>query len=277
MAAKGLHLEHDLFIQLMKLKNNLRYAMGEDLITHSWGLNTMTKYLMLISSSRCEGREYLEHCASEVKQFLGTFKDGEKIAFVPYALKDHEAYVSKVREAFTAFGYSVESVHEYKNPQELINDKNVKAIFIGGGNTFRLLNELHKNKIFIPIKEAVNNRGVKYMGTSAGSNMACPTVKTTNDMPIVFPPSFDALAFVEFQINPHFVPGSLVPNHMGETRETRIKEFHEENTIPVIGLTEANWLMVDNNNVVLKGNRDAFIFERGKDVRMWKPDTELNF
>ena len=235
----------------------------------------MTKRLLLVSSSRCEGRGYLEHCASAVKEFLGVFKDGEKLAFVPYALKDHNGYIAKVRETFTALGYNIESVHEHKNPLDLINDKNVKAIFIGGGNTFRLLNELHKNNIYSAIKEAVNKRAVKYMGSSAGSNMACLTIKTTNDMPIVLPPSFDALGFIDVQINPHFVPGSLVPNHMGETRETRIKEFHEENTVPVIGLTEANWLDVDGKKITLYGDRDAFIFEHNKDVRMWKPGTEL--
>ena len=235
----------------------------------------MKKQLLLVSSSRFKNGGYFEHCNSAIKEFLGTMTGNEKIAFVPYALKDHDAYTSTVSKAFSDMGYKIESVHTHKKPKDLIMDPSVKAIFVGGGNTFRLLNELHRNGIFELIKTRVQSSGVKYMGSSAGSNMACPTIKTTNDMPIIFPPNFDALGLVNFQINPHFVPGNLQPEHMGETRETRIKEYHEENNLPVIGLTEANWIIVNGDKVTLRGEKESFIFEKGKEVRMWHPETEF--
>lgn len=235
----------------------------------------MKQQLLLISSSRFQNGGYFEHCAAAVKSFLGTFAKNDKVAFVPYALKDHDEYTAKVSAVFANMGYNLQSVHTYKDPNELINDPSVKAIFVGGGNTFRLLNELHKKNIFKTIKNLVENKGLKYIGSSAGTNMTCPTIKTTNDMPIVLPPDFDALGLINFQINPHFVPGDMVPGHMGETRETRIKEFHEENSTPVIGLTEANWITVDGDKATLHGERNSFIFEQNKELRMWKPETEL--
>lgn len=235
----------------------------------------MKKQLLLVSSSRCRGGAYLQHCEEAIKKFIGNISKEEKLAFVPYALKDHNSYASTAISAFSKMGYKMESVHTYKNPRDLINDTSVKLVFIGGGNTFRLLNELHKNGIFEDIKSNVENKGLKYMGSSAGTNMACPTIKTTNDMPIVLPPSFNALGFVDFQINPHFVPGNLVPGHMGETRETRIKEYHEENDTIVIGLTESNWITVDGNEAILHGENESFIFEKNKEIKMWKPETIL--
>jgi len=236
----------------------------------------MNKQLLLVSSSRFQNGAYFGHCSAGLKTFLGDMGKNEKVAFVPYALKDHDEYTSKVAAAFAGMGYNLQSVHTHKTPSEFLNDPSVKAIFVGGGNTFRLLNELHKHNIFSTIKALVENKGVKYIGSSAGSNMACPTIKTTNDMPIVLPPDFNALGLINFQINPHFVPGDMVPGHMGETRETRIKEFHEENSIPVVGLTEANWVTVNGKKVVLHGERSAFIFEKNKELRTWQPETELS-
>ena len=235
----------------------------------------MKKQLLLISSSRCKNGGYFEHCSNAIKGFLGPMTGNEKIAFVPYALKDHDSFTSVISKPFLSLGYKIEAVHTHKNPKDLIMDPSITAIFVGGGNTFRLLNELHKKGIFDVIKTRVQNNGLKYIGSSAGSNMACPTIMTTNDMPIVLPPNFNALGLVNFQINPHYVPGSFVPQHMGETRETRIKEYHEENNIPVIGLTEANWITVNGDKATLHGERESFIFEKGKEVRMWCPETEL--
>ncbi|MEI6093019.1 MAG: dipeptidase PepE [bacterium] len=235
----------------------------------------MKKQLFLISSSRCRGGQYLQHCAEAIKKFIGTLSKEEKIAFIPYALKDLDAYTSTVSAAFAKMGYKMESVHTYKNPRDLINDSKVKAIFVGGGNTFRLLNELHKRGIFEDIKNNVDNKGLKYMGSSAGTNMTCPTIKTTNDMPIVLPPNFNALGLIDFQINPHFVSGNMVPGHMGETRETRLKEYHEENDTLVVGLTESNWITVNGKEATLHGENDSFIFEKNKEIRMWKPETIL--
>ena len=203
--------------------------------------------------------------------------EDEKIAFIPYALKDYDDYTVKVKEAFAGMGYNnVVSVHTYEEPSRLLLDVKVKAVFIGGGNTFRLLDKLCKTNGLLPlIRSNVGCGQMKYIGSSAGSNMACPTIKTTNDMPIVYPPQFKALGFVNFQINPHFVPGGLVATHMGETRETRIKEYHEENDYPVIGLTEANWITVNGESAILHGARYAFLFEKGKDIQVWLPETEL--
>lgn len=235
----------------------------------------MKKQLLLVSSSRFQNGAYFGHCSKAIKEFLGHFGKDDKIAFVPYALKDYDGYTTKVSTAFAEMGYNIQSVHTLKDPNELLNNSSVKAVFVGGGNTFRLLSELHKQNIFSTLKNLVGNKGLKYIGSSAGSNMACPTIKTTNDMPIMLPPNFNALGLVEFQINPHFVPGNMVPGHMGETRETRISEFFEENTTPVIGLTEANWITVDGEKIVVHGERDAFIFEKDKELRMWKPETQL--
>lgn len=230
----------------------------------------MKQQLLLISSSRCEGGGYLEHCAEAIKVFLGAI-DGY-VAFVPYALKDHGDYAQKAEAAFAAMGYKLLSVHTIPG---MMSSHGTKAVFVGGGNTFRLSRALWQYGLIDSIRKRVGAGEIKYIGTSAGSNMACPTIKTTNDMPIVELPDFYALGLVNFQINPHFVPGNLVPGHMGETRETRIKEFHEENDTPVVGLTETNWITVNGNEATLHGKKDAFIFERNKELRMWQPETTL--
>jgi len=235
----------------------------------------MKKQLLLISSSRCQNGEFLHHCSGAIKEFLGSMAKDEKVAFIPYAHKDHDGYAAMASAVFANMGYNLESVHAHKDPKELLADPKVKAVFVGGGNTFRLLNDLHKKGIFSIIKNSVENKDLKYIGSSAGTIMACPTIKTTNDMPIVLPPNFDALGFISFQINPHFISGNLVPGHMGETRETRIKEYHEENSTAVVGLTETNWVTVNGENIILHGEKDAFIFERGKELKMWRTGTEL--
>jgi dipeptidase E len=234
----------------------------------------MKKQLFLISSSRCQGGKYLAHCAQSLKEFLGPMDKDEKIAFVPYALKDWDGYTAIAQEAFAEMGYNLISVHDSMMPHGVITDQMVRAVFVGGGNIFRLLRALHDWKMFKTIANYVNNGTIKYIGSSAGSNMAGPTIKTTNDMPIVLPPDFNALNLVKFQINPHFVPGCLVPNHMGETRETRIKEYHEENDLPVVGLTETNWLTVDGETITLHGDKEAFIFTKRKEVMMWQPGVQ---
>ncbi|MBI5733800.1 MAG: dipeptidase PepE [Candidatus Kerfeldbacteria bacterium] len=235
----------------------------------------MEKQLFLISSSRSEGSGYLEHCSGALQKFLGPMAADELVIFIPYALKDHDGYGKKAADAFTAMGYNLVSAHTLQNSSHnLLHNPRVKAVFVGGGNTFRLLRELETRHLLGAIKNYAQSGG-KYIGSNAGSNMACPSIKTTNDMPIVQPLKFDALELVDFQINPHFVPGNLVPGHMGETRETRINEFHEENDTPVIGLTETNWITVDGKEATLHGKKDAFIFERNKELRMWQPETVL--
>jgi dipeptidase E len=163
-------------------------------------------------------------------------------------------------------------IHTFKDPVEAL--KKAKGIFTGGGNTFVLVNQLYKNNIISSLKNAVNN-GTPYLGTSAGSNICGLTLNTTNDMPIVYPPSFKTLGFVPFNINPHYLDPNPNSKHMGETRETRIKEFHKFNTQPVIGIREGSWLQVEGNTIVLKGDFDARIFEYNKTPYEIKPETEV--
>lgn len=217
------------------------------------------KNLLLISSSRIYGSDYLDHCAEAISAFLGSIR---RILFVPYALQDLDGYTEKARKRFAYLGVEVTSIHEASNPIHGMNLAD--AIFVGGGNTFRLLATLQAKGLIPVIRERVLG-GMLYMGSSAGSNLACPTICTTNDMPIVHVPTFEALNLVPFQINPHFVDADPNSHHMGETRETRIKEFHEENLTPVIGLRESSWLLIEDAKVSLQGNGGAKIFLKGKE------------
>jgi dipeptidase E len=216
--------------------------------------------LMLVSNSTLHGSGYLDHCAGAIASFLGP--SVTRVLFVPYALFDRDAYAAKARERLGRMGYGLDSAHDFHGgPVRAVEQ--AEALFIGGGNTFRLLDALWTQALVEPIRRRVRD-GMPYVGTSAGSNVACPSIRTTNDMPIVEPPSFAALDLVPFNINPHYqdpVPGST---HMGETREQRIAEFHEENTPPVVGLREGAWLLVDGPAVVLQGTNGARLFRRGE-------------
>jgi dipeptidase E len=216
--------------------------------------------LLLVSNSTLHGSEYLDHCAGAIASFLGL--SVRRVLFVPYALFEWDAYAAKARARFEAMGYGLDSVHDAASgPVRAV--EGAEALFIGGGNTFRLLDALWRHALIEPIRRRVG-AGMPYVGTSAGSNVACPSIRTTNDMPIVEPPSFTALDLVPFNINPHYqdpVPGST---HMGETREQRIAEFHEENTPPVVGLREGAWLLVEGPSVVLQGVNGARLFRRGQ-------------
>jgi dipeptidase E len=214
------------------------------------------KKLLLISNSTQSGSGFLDHCAEEIKDFLG--KNIENVLFIPFALGDLDGYAEKTKKRFYEMGYKVTSLHETNNPIESISSTD--AIFIGGGNTFRLLNKLYELNILSAIRNKVES-GAPYIGTSAGSNVACVTIKTTNDMPIIFPPSFDSLNLVPFNINAHFID-SHPENHQGETREQRIKEFHELNDNIVVGLREGTMLRIEGEWVVLKGITSARIFKK---------------
>jgi dipeptidase E len=220
------------------------------------------KRLLLISNSRAYNRGYLEHCAHTIPTFLG---DTKRVLFIPYALKDMDGYAQTAREYFAELGIELISVHEEHARISYIMDK-VDAVFVGGGNTFRLLKCMYEHSILMTeIQARVIEGSILYMGASAGSNLACPTICTTNDMPIVHVPTFDALKLVPFQINPHFIDADPHSQHMGETRGTRIKEFHEENDIPVIGLREGSWLCVQGKKVTLAGSGGAKLFIKGKE------------
>jgi dipeptidase E len=218
------------------------------------------KRLMLISNSFCFGKGYLEHCASAIRTFLGPIT---QLIFVPYALKDWDRYTEIARDGFAKIGISVTSVHDTKFACHRQAIESARAIFIGGGNTFRLLARLYDKELLGVIREKVTSGEIVYLGVSAGANVACPTIKTTNDMPIVQPVSFGALNLVPFQINPHYIDPDPASKHMGETRDKRIAEFHEENAATVIGLREGSWIRVENGEARLEGETGAKLFSKG--------------
>ncbi|UKA62290.1 dipeptidase PepE [Arthrobacter sp. FW306-04-A] len=194
--------------------------------------------LLLFSNSTNANSGYLDHARDEVSQFL----DGvNEVIFVPYALQDYDAYTAKVAEALAAHGMRTRGLHTFDSPQDAL--AKARAVFVGGGNTFRLVSQLHRQGLMDPLRDAAQS-GTRYMGASAGTNIASPTLRTTNDMPIVEPPSFSTLGLVPFQINPHYLDTDPGSTHAGETRETRLSEFLEENDVPVLGLREGAHLRV---------------------------------
>lgn len=231
------------------------------------------KNILIASTSTVHGSGYLEYILEELNVF---FKDISTILFIPYARPSgisHDTYTDNVKEAFSKINKKVVSIHTFENPVSAI--KNAQAIFVGGGNTFVLLNQLYKLNLLSVLKNVVSH-GTPYFGTSAGSNICGLTIKNTNDMPIVYPPNFNALGLVSFNLNPHYIDPDTTIKHMGETRETRIKEFHVFNNQPVIGLREGSWLLVNGNSIVLKGSLWARIFEPNKAPYEVSPETELN-
>jgi len=207
----------------------------------------------------------------EVQRFLGPQKD---VLFVPYALDDLDGYVDKVREIMGGWGFQVTSAHERDDPRQAVAEAD--AIFVGGGNTFRLLTRLTDLGLMDAIRERVAN-GAAYLGSSAGSNLACPTIKTTNDMPIVYPPSFDALGLVPFQINPHYQDVDPASTHRGETREQRLREYHEMNTQPVLGLREGSLVCREGTSLELRGSVGARLFRQSQPPVEHVPGDRLDF
>ena len=231
--------------------------------------NHKTKRLLLISNSTLHGSGYLDHAESEIRTFLGEVK---RVLFVPYALFDRDKYAGTAQERFEKMGYELTSFHTAGNPLRAVNETD--AVFIGGGNTFRLLKALYEFDLIDAIRDRVTDR-IPYIGSSAGSNVAAPTIKTTNDMPIVKPPSFNALGLVSFQINPHYLDPELNSKHMGETREERIKQFLEENDTPVVALREGGMLRVENGETTLRGSTGARIFRKGVEPVEISPGARL--
>lgn len=231
------------------------------------------KNIIIASSSTLHGSGYLEYLLNDLASF---FKDANEVIFLPYARPSgisHDDYTLKVSEVFSKIDKKVKGLHRFDNQAEAI--EKAQAIFVGGGNTFVLLYQLYKNNLVGVLNKTIK-KGTPYLGTSAGSNICGLTIKTTNDMPIVYPPSFNALGVVPFNINPHYLDPDTSSTHMGETRETRIKEFHHYNTQPVLGLREGSWLHVKNDSIILKGSLPARIFEKNKTPYEVDPLTELN-
>ena len=234
----------------------------------------MKRNLLLISNSTLHGSGYLDHCADEICSFL---KDVKEVLFIPYARPSgisHDEYTKIAKDRFEKMGFKLIGIHKHKMPKQAV--KNAEAIFIGGGNTFVLLNGLYKADIIDEIRKKVKN-GMPYIGTSAGSNVACKSIKTTNDMPIMYPPSFNALNLVPFNINPHYLDPDPKSKHKGETRETRISEFHNFNSEYVAGLREGAMLHVQNDKIKLKGTTGARIFIKNKKPKEFLPGNPLNF
>lgn len=234
----------------------------------------MAKKILLVSNSTLHGGSYLQHCKKNIKTLL---KDCKKIAFIPYARPGgitHDEYTALARKTFNEMGFELRGVHEDNNPIQIILEAD--AIFTGGGNTFVLLCMLYKYNLLEVIRPEIN-RGKPYIGSSAGSNVAGATIQTTNDMPIMYPPSFNALCLVPFILNPHYLDPDPNSKHMGETRQTRINEYHSYNDNIVVGLREGCMLEINDKTVVLKGVTNARVFQKNKQPVEYKPEDQLDF
>jgi dipeptidase E len=235
------------------------------------GMKSNGKRVLLISNSTLHGSGYLDHAEAEIRNFLGNRKN---ILFVPFALYDRDAYASMARERFQKMNYDLTSIHTVADAPQAV--ENTDAIFIGGGNTFRLLKSLYDLNLIELIRGRVDE-GMPYIGSSAGANVAGPTIKTTKDMPIVQPPSFEALNLVPFQISPHFLDPDPNSTHMGETQEERIVTFLEENDTPVAGLREGAMVRMEHGSTFLKGSSGARIFRKGHEPVEVMPGAQLDY
>lgn len=231
---------------------------------------TTNNRVLLISNSTLYGSGYLDHAAAEICDFLRGVKS---VLFVPYALYDRDAYASMAQKRFERLGFDLSSIHTASDPAQAVDD--AAAVFIGGGNTFRLLKALYDFDLIERIRRRVAD-GMPYVGSSAGSNVAGPTIKTTKDMPIVQPPSFAALGLVPFQISPHYLDPDPNSTHMGETQEERILQFLEENDTTVAGLREGAMVRVENGSTTLKGSSGARIFRKGMEPIEVQPGARLD-
>ena len=212
--------------------------------------------LLLLSNSQVHGKPMFGHVASELRRFV----KGRRVIFVPYALRDHISYTSTVARALPALRIS--SIDDEVDPIASFSDVTNSVVMVGGGNTFRLLKKLQDTGLLNPLRTAVL-AGLPYIGSSAGTVIASPTIMTTNDMPIVQPAGFDSLGLLTIQLNCHYIDKAPDETHMGESRQLRIEQFQEENDVPVLGLREGSWLHVNASNAALGGALEARFFEAG--------------
>lgn len=228
--------------------------------------------IILASTSTLFGGNYLEYLSSEIENL---FRETDEIIFVPFARPggiSHEEYTDKARTFFSQINIKVKGLHEFEDKIEAVNKS--KGIFTGGGNTFLLVKTLHEEDLMGVLKENVEN-GTPYLGCSAGSNIGGLNMKTTNDMPIAYPPSFECMGLVPFNINPHYLDPNPDLKHNGETRETRIKEFLTQNNTKVVGLREGNWIRKIGQKITVEGKELTRIFEKNKEPYEIAPGTEL--
>ncbi|HET8644015.1 MAG TPA: dipeptidase PepE [Vicinamibacteria bacterium] len=226
--------------------------------------------LLLLSNSTNYGGGYLDHAMADIRAFL---EGVDELWFVPFALKDRQGYAAKAAQRFAGEGITVRAVTDDTEGRRAL--EGAAAVFVGGGNTFRLLKTLREARLLEVLARRAR-ADLRYLGASAGTNIAAPTIRTTNDMPIVQPDSFDALGLVPFQINPHYLDPDPATRHMGETREERIREFLEENDRVVVGLREGAWLHRDGERLALGGGAAARIFRRGAEPREARPGEPLD-
>jgi len=232
------------------------------------------KKMLIASTSTVHGKAYLEYMLPELSNF---FKGISELLFIPFARPGgitYDEYTAIAQKGFKSINIKVKGIHEFDNPKEAV----IKAegIFIGGGNTFELVSQLYAYDLIDTISNAVES-GTRYFGTSAGSNITGISMKTTNDMPIVYPPSFETLGLIKFNINPHYLDPDPNSKHMGETRETRIIEFHQFNKTPVLGLREGSWLEVVGEQIILKGTLPARLFLKDKPPIEYPIESDMSF
>ena len=231
------------------------------------------KNCIIASTSTLYDGEYLDYLLPELQLH---FKDCKTVLFIPFARPggiSHDEYTSKAAIAFAKINIELKGIHTFENPKEAI--QNAEGFFTGGGNTFLLVTQLYKNDLMDILAETVK-KGTPYLGTSAGSNICGLTMQTTNDMPIIYPPSFQTLGLIPFNLNPHYLDANNQSKHMGETRETRIKEFHAFNSLPVLGLREGSWLDVKGNKIILKGNLQARLFRQNQSPEELESGSDLS-
>lgn len=216
--------------------------------------------MIIASTSTVYGSGYLEYLMPELKAF---FKPAIKILFIPYARPggiSYNEYTKMVTKAFSKIDIDIAGIHTFSDQKKAI--ENAEAIFTGGGNTFVLVTELYRQGLMNILSDKIE-QGTYYLGTSAGSNICGLNMQTTNDMPIVYPPSYKTLGSIPFNINPHYLDPDPNSKHKGETRETRLNEFHAFNSTPVLGLREGSWLAVNGDEIILQGNLTARLFKKG--------------
>ena len=230
--------------------------------------------MIVASTSTLFGEQYLEYLLPTLENH---FKNCDEIVFIPYAQPSgisYDNYTQIVKNVFLKINIVVKGIHEYENPIEAV--ENARGIFTGGGNTFLLVSQLYEKKIMSVLKRIIEN-GIPYLGTSAGSNIVGLTMQTTNDMPIIHPPSFNTLGLIPFNLNPHYLDANEHSKHMGETREARLNEFHSFNDIPVVGLREGSWLEVKDGKIILKGKLTSRLFKPNESPKELDPETDLSF
>jgi dipeptidase E len=232
----------------------------------------MNHDLLLLSNSTLHGRGYLEHATGALREFLAGRRT---VHFAPWALADHDGYTAKVADALRPLDVQVVGLHSAPDPRAAVEEAEV--LFVGGGNTFRLLRSVQRHGLLEPVRRRVAAGELSYLGSSAGTNHACPTIRTTNDMPIVQPDTLEAFGLVPFQINPHYQDPDPASTHMGETREERLRQFLEENDVPVLGIREGAWLRRRGGELALGGTTGALLFRRGEEAAPYDRGADLSF